>query len=115
VYDAEGGRHQAFYSPLRDTIVMGELVRSHERIQIEQSLKYSAAEAQVLWQRAGMTEIAQWRRREEYGELIYAAFHSLHQGLRPRTSPFQRSHMLGCRYPTLWNTWGQSYDTPRCK
>ncbi|GKT85540.1 hypothetical protein Ct61P_03390 [Colletotrichum tofieldiae] len=41
VYDEEGGRHQAFYSPVRDTYVMGTLVKQHERIQVEQSLKYS--------------------------------------------------------------------------
>ncbi|KAL2130440.1 hypothetical protein VTI74DRAFT_6386 [Chaetomium olivicolor] len=67
VYDAEGGRHQAFYAPRRDTTVMGELIRPHERVQVEQSLKYSAAEAGALWKRAGMTEIAQWRHRKEYG------------------------------------------------
>ncbi|KAK3318271.1 C-type lectin protein [Apodospora peruviana] len=67
VYDGKGGRHQAFYSPVRDTIVMGELVRPHERIQVEQSLKYSPEETQQLWGRAGMTEIGQWRHGDEYG------------------------------------------------
>jgi uncharacterized SAM-dependent methyltransferase len=68
VYDSQGGRHQAFYAPIRETTVQGELIRPHERIQVEQSLKYSPAEAQVLWQRAGVAEIRQWRHREEYGE-----------------------------------------------
>jgi L-histidine Nalpha-methyltransferase / hercynylcysteine S-oxide synthase len=68
LYDAEGGRHQAFYAPRRDTTVLGELIRPHERVQVEQSLKYSAAEAEELWKRAGMAEIGQWRHREEYGE-----------------------------------------------
>ncbi|KAM7203815.1 C-type lectin fold [Naviculisporaceae sp. PSN 640] len=67
VYDAEGGRHQAFYSPLRDTVVMGELVRPHDRIQVEQSLKYSQQETRALWNRAGMTEIGQWNHGDEYG------------------------------------------------
>ncbi|KAH6631559.1 C-type lectin protein [Chaetomium tenue] len=67
VYDAEGGRHQAFYAPVRDTTVMGERVQPHERIQVEQSLKYSAAESEELWKLSGMTEIAQWRHRKEYG------------------------------------------------
>ncbi|KAL1843374.1 hypothetical protein VTJ49DRAFT_1961 [Mycothermus thermophilus] len=67
VYDAKGGRHQAFYSPKRDTVVRGELIRAHERIQVEQSLKYSPAEAEKLWKGAGMKEIAQWRLRDEYG------------------------------------------------
>lgn len=68
VYDAEGGRHQAFYAPLRDTYVLGELIRPHERVQVEESLKYSPAEAQKLWNRAGMAETNQWRHRAEYGE-----------------------------------------------
>ncbi|KAK4211277.1 4-dimethylallyltryptophan N-methyltransferase [Rhypophila decipiens] len=67
VYDAEGGRHQAFYFPLRDTVVMGELVRPHERIQVEQSCKYSQQETQALWNRAGMAEIGQWNHGDEYG------------------------------------------------
>lgn len=71
VYDAEGGRHQAFYSPLKDTTVMGKLIRPHDRIQVEQSLKYSPAETEQLWNRAGMKEIGRWRHREEYGECFY--------------------------------------------
>jgi len=71
VYDEEGGRHQAFYSPIRDTVVLGELIRPYDRIQVEQSLKYSSAEAQKLWRKAGMVEIGQWRHGEEYGESIY--------------------------------------------
>jgi len=71
VYDAQGGRHQAFYAPMRDTIVMGERIQPHERIQVEQSLKYSAAEAEELWKLAGMTEIAQWRHLKEYGQCLF--------------------------------------------
>lgn len=71
VYDVEGGRHQAFYSPLRETTVMGELIRPHDRIFIEQSLKYSPVEATELWKHAGMAEINQWKCGDEYGELIY--------------------------------------------
>lgn len=69
IYDAEGGRHQAFYSPVRDTFVMGELIRPHERVQVEQSLKYSQAEAEDLWHKAGVTEVDQWKYGNEYGEL----------------------------------------------
>ncbi len=71
VYDVEGGRHQAFYAPKRDIVVMGQLIRTHERIQVEQSLKYSKAEAEELWKRAGMEAIGQWRHRAEYGEWLY--------------------------------------------
>jgi uncharacterized SAM-dependent methyltransferase len=69
VYDDEGGRHQAFYSPLKDTVVLGDLIHPHERIQVEQSLKYSKAEVEKLWSLSGMAEIAQWKHQDEYGEL----------------------------------------------
>ncbi len=69
VYDEHGGRHQAFYSPLHNTVALGALIKPHERIQVEESLKYSRAEAQVLWNRAGVTEVRQWQYGSEYGEL----------------------------------------------
>lgn len=87
VYDAEGGRHQAFYAPKRDTIVMGQRIRSHERIHVEQSLKYSKAEAGELWKRAGMDEIRQWRHREEYGMWLYIPFCPRDPGYSPISRP----------------------------
>lgn len=66
VFDNQGGRHQAFYSPVRDTVVMGELIQPHERIQVEQSLKYSKVEAEKLWTLAGMVEIGQWKHQNEH-------------------------------------------------
>lgn len=46
---------------------MGELIRPHDRIQVEQSLKFSEEEAEQLWQTAGMIEIGQWKYQDEYG------------------------------------------------
>jgi hypothetical protein len=47
---------------------MGELIRPHDRIQVEQSLKYSKGEAEKLWELAGMVEIGQWKHQgDEYG------------------------------------------------
>lgn len=68
MYDDEGGRHQAFYSPVRDTYVMGTLVKQHERIQVEQSLKYSQKGAENLWNMAGLIETACWTKGNEHGE-----------------------------------------------
>ncbi|KAI3402213.1 hypothetical protein diail_142 [Diaporthe ilicicola] len=67
VYDDEGGRHQAFYSPTRDTVVLGETIKANERIQVEQSLKYSQAAATKLWSLAGMTTADRWTLGDEYG------------------------------------------------
>ncbi|CCF46010.1 hypothetical protein CH063_14895 [Colletotrichum higginsianum] len=68
VYDEEGGRHQAFYSPVRDTCVMGTLVKQHERIQVEQSLKYSQLGAENLWNMAGLIETNCWAKGNEHGK-----------------------------------------------
>ena len=68
VYDAEGGRHQAFYAPKRDVVVMGETIRPHERIQVEQSLKFSLKECEGLWSDAGLKEIESWMNQDgDYG------------------------------------------------
>jgi uncharacterized SAM-dependent methyltransferase len=67
VYDDQGGRHQAFLAPIRPTDVLGSRVMPHERIQIEQSLKYDEEEKTKLWKLAGLTEMGRWSRGDEYG------------------------------------------------
>ncbi|KAI0542983.1 DUF323 domain protein [Xylaria digitata] len=68
VYDDEGGRHRAFYSPVRDTVVMGETIKAHERIQVEQSFKYSKGGCDSLWKSAGVLETGRWMTDDEnYG------------------------------------------------
>jgi uncharacterized SAM-dependent methyltransferase len=67
VYDAEGGRHQAFVSPIRDVKVLGSIVHAGERIQIEQSLKYSKEGMEKLCRRAGLQVTNSWMRGDEYG------------------------------------------------
>lgn len=68
VNDNEGGRHQAFYSPVKDVVVLGETIRANERIQVEQSLKYSQSAATKLWDMARVTTVDQWTLGQEYGE-----------------------------------------------
>ena len=69
VHDERGGRHQAFYSPLEDTVVLGQLIRSgHDRIKVEQSLKYSEDGSRRLWEAAGLAEVGHWSKdNNEYG------------------------------------------------
>lgn len=109
VFDGEGGRHQAFYAPVRDTVVMGDLIRPYDRIQVEQSLKYSPEEAQKLWKLAGMVETGQWRHIEEYGKSGYTRA-CLPLGLRKRThfhGPIKYPEQLPHAFP---DTWDQSYE-----
>lgn len=70
VYDIDGGRHQAFYSPVRDVTVLGETIKAHERVQVEQSLKYSEDGMKKLWAEAGVVETDRWMTDgDEYGKL----------------------------------------------
>lgn len=69
VYDSneQGGRHQAFLSPLRDVDILGHRIRRGERIKIEQSLKYTNASSQKLWALAGLEETERWTYNDEHG------------------------------------------------
>lgn len=69
VYDEEGGRHQAFVMPVRDAVVLGNHINAYERIQIEQSLKYSPAGSEKLFKLAGLEKLMSWEKGGEYGEL----------------------------------------------
>jgi hypothetical protein len=110
VFDGEGGRHQAFYAPLRDTVVMGDLIRPYDRIQVEQSLKYSPAEAQRLWKLAGMTETNHWRHVDEYGEYPFL-MPDLVLGCVSHPDPVPSSRLSIPRLPhALPYTWDQSYE-----
>ncbi len=71
MYDGEGGRHRAFYSPVHDTVVMGETIKAHERIQVEQSFKYSKGACASLWKSAGVLETDRWMTDDEnYGKSV---------------------------------------------
>ncbi|KAI0111967.1 C-type lectin protein [Daldinia grandis] len=104
VYDIEGGRHQAFYSPPRDTIVLGEMVKAQERIQVEQSLKYSEEGCRNLWRSAGMIEADRWMTEDEdYGLHLLT---KPNMTFSPNPSEYARSHIpsLG-DFEGLWDTW----------
>ncbi|KAF7869743.1 hypothetical protein EAF04_004527 [Stromatinia cepivora] len=60
VYDMQGGRHQAFYSPSCDITIQDVLVKAGERVKIEVSLKYSSEETAKLLKDAGMREAQKW-------------------------------------------------------
>ncbi|KAK3073168.1 hypothetical protein LTR53_005505 [Teratosphaeriaceae sp. CCFEE 6253] len=59
-YDEEGGRHRAFVAPKRDLEVIGVAVRNGERVRIEESYKYSEAQASKLWRISGAQKKASW-------------------------------------------------------
>ncbi|KAG8410100.1 Ergothioneine biosynthesis protein 1 [Metarhizium acridum] len=115
VYDDEGGRHQAFLSPLRQVNVLGSIIKPRERIQIEQSLKYSKIGAENLWKHAGLREIRTWTRGDEYvTQKIAETDHpqGLHM-LQKARIPFSKAPSIYApqTLPTLddwhavWSTW----------
>ncbi|KAL8907004.1 MAG: hypothetical protein Q9207_001690 [Kuettlingeria erythrocarpa] len=52
-YDRTTGRHQAFYSPLKDLVIDGAYIGAAEKVRIEESYKYSPTQRNELWSRAG--------------------------------------------------------------
>ncbi len=69
-YDELAGRHQAFYSPIKDVAVEGTLIRAGEKIRVEESYKYSVLQINELWQRAGLRVQARFGdRTDEYRKL----------------------------------------------
>ncbi|KAH8681443.1 C-type lectin protein [Xylariales sp. PMI_506] len=105
VYDGEGGRHQAFYSPIHDTVVLGDTIKTHERIQVEQSLKYSMDSAQKLYTAAGMVEIDRWMTDgDEYGLHLLAKNTTMPFDLHPtKYAPFPIPSLQ--EWENLWSTW----------
>ena len=81
-YDESAGRHQAFVSPVRDVLVEETLIRSGEKVRIEESYKYSLLQSDELWRRAGVKVRARFgNRSDDYRKLIsnYAyPFHACH-------------------------------------
>lgn len=67
IYDEDGGRHQAFLSPITETDVLGSVIKPFDRIKIEQSVKYSQFGAEKLWKMSGLQEVKRWRRGDDYG------------------------------------------------
>jgi L-histidine Nalpha-methyltransferase / hercynylcysteine S-oxide synthase len=59
-YDEQGGRHVAFVSPKQDVTIDGILIRKNEKIQIEESNKFSSNEANQMFNNAGLVQGARW-------------------------------------------------------
>ncbi|KAA8893559.1 histidine-specific methyltransferase [Sphaerosporella brunnea] len=63
-WNAEHGRHQAYYVPRKDIRFGGKLdgvnVQKGERVNVEYSYKFDETDARILWEEAGLTEGAEW-------------------------------------------------------
>lgn len=63
-WNAEEGRHQAFYEALKDITFDEDFqsitVKKGERINVEYSYKFDDIESRLLWSQSGLMEGAQW-------------------------------------------------------
>ncbi|KAK5177823.1 hypothetical protein LTR16_010905, partial [Cryomyces antarcticus] len=59
-YDGASGRHHAFVTPIEDVRVDDVLIKSGERVRIEESYKYSSEQSRRLWAEANLAEGATW-------------------------------------------------------
>lgn len=71
-YDEVAGRHQAFYSPVKDVVVESMIIKAEEKIRVEESYKYSLLQSKELWQRAGLTVQARFgNKSNDYRKLTF--------------------------------------------
>lgn len=90
VFDKDGGRHQAFYAPNKNVTILGVNINKDERVQVEQSLKYTAAETQTLWKQAGLKEVGRWTATKDE----YSIDHPLRRFCLSHYLPSLDVHML---------------------
>lgn len=105
VYDTQGGRHQAFYSPNRDIVVQDVLIKAGERVKVEVSLKYSPEETAKLFEDAGMREVQKWSASSDEYSKYRIMFVFLCFGL------VRQLHMLDS---TGQYTWSYDHRIPQC-
>ena len=74
-YDVEAGCHRAFVSPIRDVVVGNVVIKAGQRIQIEESYKYSLLQSTDLWHDAGLSLQARFGdRSNQYRKFFAAAY-----------------------------------------
>ncbi|KAI0406130.1 DUF323 domain protein [Xylaria palmicola] len=104
VYDDEGGRHRAFYSPVQDTVVMGEMIKAHERVQVEESFKYTREARDRLWNSAGVLEAGRWMTDDQDYGLHLLIRNPLSFSLNP--VDYARAGVpLASDWKSLWAVW----------
>lgn len=74
-YNEQGGGHVAFVSPTRDVSIDGVTIKKDEKIQIEESNKFSKEETEEMLYDAGLVLGAKWTNQAgDYGTLSRAIY-----------------------------------------
>ncbi|KAI9723969.1 MAG: hypothetical protein M1812_000687 [Candelaria pacifica] len=105
-WNESAGRHQAFYSPLRDVNINGCVIEAGEKIRVEESHKYATADSKSLWDAAGLVETAAYGNKH--------ADYYLHMLARPSSAyPLRPEEYAISPVPTLadWKALWVAWDT----
>ncbi|KAF1993588.1 hypothetical protein P154DRAFT_449788 [Amniculicola lignicola CBS 123094] len=103
-YDEVAGRHHAFVSPLKDTVIDNVTIRRGERIRIEESYKYSRDEIIHLWENAGLMENTVWHNAKgDYG-LHFVSKPEVHFPMQPEEYAANPVPSLS-DWRELWSAW----------
>lgn len=99
-YDEKGGRHVAYVSPNADATVDGIRIKMGEKIQIEESNKYSTDETNQLFAAAELVQGATFANQSgDYGKWEVGANQGrlsskrVYMNTNPRTSPTHIAHL----------------------
>ncbi|KAL8997597.1 MAG: hypothetical protein Q9169_003144 [Polycauliona sp. 2 TL-2023] len=103
-YDETEGRHQAFYSAVRDVVIEGVGFEAGDRIRVEESYKWSSEQSRELWQAAGLVHQASFGNSSN-------DYH-LHLLARPSLAFPQRAEQYATKplpnledFTALWAAW----------
>ncbi|KAL8677528.1 MAG: hypothetical protein Q9186_006040 [Xanthomendoza sp. 1 TL-2023] len=55
-FDEAAGRHQAFYSPNKSSVIDGVYLEAGEKIRVEESYKYTTVQRNELWHKVGLVQ-----------------------------------------------------------
>ncbi|OQN97327.1 hypothetical protein B0A48_16391 [Cryoendolithus antarcticus] len=104
-YSAAEGLHRAHVVPRSDCVVAGIAIRGGERIRIEESVKYSAAQTRKLWDNGDVIEKTVWSNT--------AGDYHIHMLTRRQNMVFPTNPIEYARHPVpslddwhrLWKVW----------
>ncbi|KAK4994701.1 hypothetical protein LTR66_005325 [Elasticomyces elasticus] len=103
-YNGTLGCHQAFVSPMVDVHINDAIIKSGERVLIEESYKYSSEQSRRLWVGANIAEDATWSKANGDYFLHMLSKPKVVQSLRPEVYAASPVPCLS-DWTELWAAW----------
>ena len=66
VWTEQTGCHDQYLVPLKDVEFEGVHLQAGEMVHVVHSYKYDTVQKALLWEKAGLKEVGEWRRTDEY-------------------------------------------------